>query len=136
MPEYVSKELKFRNLPSGCKPRLKAIGLHPINNVVDITNFILFELGQPLHSFDKDKIKGNKVIVRSFPTGTRFTTLDGVERELNENDLMVCNTEEPYVLPEYSVDWKAVSPKLRPMYSSKVPVSIRYSYGRQHVVMG
>ena len=75
--------------------RLKAIGLHPINNVVDVTNYILFELGQPLHSFDKDKIKGNKVIVRSFPTGTKFTTLDGTERELNENDLMVCNTEEP-----------------------------------------
>ena len=75
--------------------RLKAIGLHLINNVVDVTNYILFELGQPLHSFDKDKIKGNKVIVRSFPTGTKFTTLDGTERELNENDLMVCNTEEP-----------------------------------------
>ena len=62
---------------------------------MDVTNFILFELGQPLHSFDKDKIKGNKVIIRSFPTGTKFITLDGVERELNENDLMVCNTEEP-----------------------------------------
>lgn len=81
--------------PEWLQTRLKAIGLHPINNVVDITNFILFELGQPLHSFDKDKIKGNKVIIRSFPTGTKFTTLDGVERELNENDLMVCNTQEP-----------------------------------------
>ncbi len=87
--------VKVQESPEWLQTRLKAIGLHPINNVVDITNFILFELGQPLHSFDKDKIKGNKVIVRSFPTGTRFTTLDGVERELNENDLMVCNTEEP-----------------------------------------
>ena len=87
--------VKVQESPEWLQTRLKAIGLHPINNVVDITNFILFELGQPLHSFDKDKIKGNKVIVRSFPTGTKFTTLDGVERELNENDLMVCNTEEP-----------------------------------------
>ena len=128
--------VKVQESPEWLQTRLKAIGLHPINNVVDITNFILFELGQPLHSFDKDKIKGNKVIVRSFPTGTRFTTLDGVERELNENDLMVCNTEERMCIAGVFGDWKAVSPKLRPMYSSKVPVSIRYSYGRQHVVMG
>lgn len=87
--------IKVQESPEWLQTRLKAIGLHPINNIVDITNFILFELGQPLHSFDKDKIKGNKVIIRSFPTGTKFTTLDGVERELNENDLMVCNTEEP-----------------------------------------
>lgn len=87
--------VKVQESPEWLQNRLKAIGLHPINNVVDVTNFILFELGQPLHSFDKDKIKGNKVIIRSFPTGTKFTTLDGVERELNENDLMVCNTEEP-----------------------------------------
>lgn len=87
--------VKVQESPEWLQNRLKAIGLHPINNVVDVTNFILFELGQPLHSFDKDKIKGNKVIIRSFPTGTKFTTLDGLERELNENDLMVCNTEEP-----------------------------------------
>ena len=87
--------VKIQESPEWLQTRLKAIGLHPINNVVDVTNYILFELGQPLHSFDKDKIKGNKVIVRSFPTGTKFTTLDGTERELNENDLMVCNSEEP-----------------------------------------
>lgn len=81
--------------PEWLQTRLKAIGLHPINNVVDITNFILFELGQPLHAFDKDQVKGNKVIIRSFPTGTKFTTLDGIERELDKNDLMVCNAEEP-----------------------------------------
>lgn len=87
--------VKVQESPEWLQTRLKAIGLHPINNVVDVTNFILFELGQPLHSFDKDKIAGNKVIIRSFPSGTKFTTLDGVERELNENDLMVCNTEVP-----------------------------------------
>lgn len=81
--------------PAWLRNRLKAIGLNPINNVVDISNYILFELGQPLHTFDKDKIKGGKVLLRSFPTGTKFVTLDGVERELNENDLMVCNAEAP-----------------------------------------
>lgn len=87
--------VEVKDSPAWLQTRLKAIGLHPINNVVDVTNFILFELGQPLHAFDKDRIKGNKVIIRSFPSGTKFTTLDGIERELNENDLMVCNMEEP-----------------------------------------
>lgn len=87
--------VQVKESPEWLQNRLKAIGLHPINNVVDITNFILFELGQPLHAFDKDKIEGNKVIIRSFPTGTHFTTLDGVERELNEKDLMVCNASQP-----------------------------------------
>ncbi|MDE7074299.1 MAG: phenylalanine--tRNA ligase subunit beta [Odoribacter sp.] len=87
--------VEVKDSPAWLQTKLKSIGLHPINNVVDVTNFILFELGQPLHSFDKDKIKGGKVIVRSFATGTKFTTLDGVEHELNENDLMVCNAEEP-----------------------------------------
>lgn len=87
--------VKVQESPEWLQAHLKAIGHNPINNVVDVTNFILFELGQPLHAFNKDKIKGNKVIVRSFPTGTKFTTLDGVERSLDENDLMICNTEEP-----------------------------------------
>lgn len=87
--------VEVKESPEWLRTRLKAIGLNPINNIVDITNFILFELGQPLHSFDKDKVKGNKVVIRSFPTGTPFVTLDGIERKLDENDLMVCNTEEP-----------------------------------------
>lgn len=87
--------VEVKESPEWLRTRLKAIGLNPINNIVDITNFILFELGQPLHSFDKDKVKGNKVVIRSFPTGTPFVTLDGIERKLDENDLMVCNAEEP-----------------------------------------
>lgn len=87
--------VEVKESPEWLRTRLKAIGLNPINNIVDITNYILFELGQPLHAFDKDKIKGNKVILRSFPTGTPFITLDGIERKLDENDLMVCNTEAP-----------------------------------------
>ena len=81
--------------PEWLQNRMKAIGLHPINNIVDVTNYILFGLGQPLHSFDKDKIKGNEVIVKSVAKGTKFTTLDGVERELHEDDLMICNSETP-----------------------------------------
>ena len=74
---------------------LKVIGLRPINNVVDITNYILHGVGQPLHSFDADKIKGNKVVVRSATEGAKFVTLDGVERTLTDRDLMICNVEEP-----------------------------------------
>ncbi|GHV65939.1 phenylalanine--tRNA ligase beta subunit [Bacteroidia bacterium] len=81
--------------PEWLRNKLKAVGLNPINNVVDITNFILLELGQPLHAFDKDKIAGAQVIIRSFPTGTPFTTLDGVERKLDANDLMICDSEKP-----------------------------------------
>jgi phenylalanyl-tRNA synthetase beta chain len=81
--------------PEWLQNRLKAIGLNPINNVVDITNYVLFETGQPLHAFDYSKITGNKVIVKTLDNGTQFTTLDEVKRELNENDLMICNAEAP-----------------------------------------
>ena len=79
--------------PAWLKQRLKTIGLSPINNIVDITNFVLHETGQPLHAFDAAEIKGNKVVVRTLDSGTKFVTLDSVERELNENDLMICNAE-------------------------------------------
>ena len=80
--------------PEWLRNRLNAIGLHPINNIVDITNFVLHELGQPLHAFDADKIKGDKVIIDVLPRGTVFKTLDGVERKLQETDLMICNEKE------------------------------------------
>jgi phenylalanyl-tRNA synthetase beta chain len=81
--------------PDWLQNRLKAIGLRPINNAVDITNFVLHELGQPLHAFDLDKIKGNKVIVKTCAEGTVFKTLDGVDRKLAATDLMICNEKEP-----------------------------------------
>ncbi len=81
--------------PTWLQNRLKAIGLSPINNVVDATNYVLHELGQPLHAFDASKIKGNKVMVKTLQKGTKFTTLDGVERELHEEDLMICNADKP-----------------------------------------
>jgi len=80
--------------PEWMKNKLRAIGQNPINNVVDITNFVLNEIGQPLHAFDADRITGKKVIVRNLPEKTRFITLDEVERELSSRDLMICNTEE------------------------------------------
>jgi len=81
--------------PDWLKNRLRAIGLSPINNVVDATNYVLHELGQPLHAFDATKIKGNKVVVQTLPTGTKFVTLDGEERTLHEEDLMICDEEKP-----------------------------------------
>lgn len=80
--------------PEWLQNRLKMIGLTPINNIVDITNYVLFETGQPLHAFDAAEIKGGKVIVKTLPEKTKFITLDEVERELDENDLMICNAEE------------------------------------------
>ena len=87
--------LKVDESPEWLKNRIKAIGLSPINNVVDATNYVLHDLGQPLHAFDANKVTGNKVEVKTLPTGTKFTTLDGVERELHEDDLMICNAEKP-----------------------------------------
>jgi len=81
--------------PSWLQHRLKAIGLSPINNVVDTTNYVLHELGQPLHAFDANKIESNKIEVRTCKTGTKFTTLDEVERELHEDDLMICDGKKP-----------------------------------------
>jgi phenylalanyl-tRNA synthetase beta chain len=77
--------------PDWLKNKLKSIGLRPVNNIVDITNFILHETGQPLHAFDLDKIKGNKVIVETLPEGTPFITLDEKERKLSSSDIMICN---------------------------------------------
>lgn len=87
--------IKVEASPAWLQNRLKAIGLAPKNNVVDITNYVLHELGQPLHAFDANKITGNKVIVKTLPKGTKFTTLDEVERELHEEDLMICDAEKP-----------------------------------------
>jgi len=80
--------------PEWLQHRLRSIGLNPINNVVDITNFVLHETGQPLHAFDAAAVTGDKVVVRTLPAGSKFVTLDGVERELAASDLMICNASE------------------------------------------
>lgn len=87
--------LKVDVSPSWLQHRLKSIGLSPINNIVDITNYVLHELGQPLHAFDANKITGNKIEVKTCNAGTKFTTLDDVERVLHEDDLMICDAEKP-----------------------------------------
>ena len=97
-PEYdgiTIRDLKVGPSPEWLQEKLLAIGLHPINNVVDISNFVLFELGQPLHTFDADKIAGGKVIVRRAAEGEKIVTLDGVERNLHANDMVIANAEGP-----------------------------------------
>jgi phenylalanyl-tRNA synthetase beta chain len=81
--------------PQWLQGRLRSIGLNPINNVVDATNFVLHELGQPLHAFDADQLAGRKIIVKNMPQGTPFVTLDGVEHKLSADDLMICDASRP-----------------------------------------
>lgn len=89
------RNIKVGESPEWLKNYLSAIGQRPINNIVDITNFILLGMGQPLHCFDVDKIDGGKIVVRKCKQDTPFTTLDGVERRLDERDLMICNADKP-----------------------------------------
>ena len=100
-PRYAGVTIKgvtVKESPEWLKDKLNTIGLRPINNIVDITNYILHAYGQPLHCFDADKVKGGRVVVQTLAEGTPFVTLDGVERKLNENDLMICNAEEAMCL--------------------------------------
>ncbi len=97
-PRYTGVSISgitVKESPDWLKTALQTIGLRSINNVVDVTNFILMETGQPLHAFDADKIKGGKVVVRKAREGERFTTLDGTERTMTAADLMICNESEP-----------------------------------------
>lgn len=97
-PRYCAvsvKNCEVKESPKWLKERLTTIGLRPINNIVDITNYIMMAYGQPLHCFDADMIKGGKVVVKTMPEGTPFVTLDGEEHKLSERDLAICNTEEP-----------------------------------------
>ena len=97
-PRYagvVVRNVTVKESPEWLQVKLKTIGLRPINNIVDITNYILHAYGQPMHCFDADKIKGGKIVVKTVAEGTPFVTLDGVEHKLSEHDLMVCNAEKP-----------------------------------------
>lgn len=89
------RNVEVKESPEWLRNLLLAIGQRPINNIVDITNFILNGIGQPLHCFDLAKVKGEKIVVRTCPEGTPFVTLDGVERKLSDKDLMICNAESP-----------------------------------------
>ncbi|GIV26734.1 MAG: phenylalanine--tRNA ligase beta subunit [Bacteroidia bacterium] len=87
--------VKVAPSPQWLQNTLNALGIRPINNIVDITNYVMLELGQPLHAFDVRAIKGNKIVVCNVPQGTEFVTLDGIKRQLSSHDLMICNAEEP-----------------------------------------
>ena len=86
---------EVKESPEWLKTKLTTIGLRPINNIVDITNYVMMALGQPLHCFDADMVKGHKIVVKTMPEGTPFQTLDGVEHKLSDRDLAICNAEEP-----------------------------------------
>ncbi len=97
-PRYCAVTVKgceVKESPKWLKDKLNTIGLRPINNIVDITNYVMMAYGQPLHCFDADMIEGNKVVVKAMPNGTKFQTLDGVEHELTDRDLAICNATEP-----------------------------------------
>ena len=97
-PRYCALTLtgcEVKESPEWLQERLRIIGLRPINNIVDITNYIMMAYGQPLHCFDADMIKGGEVVVKAMPEGTPFVTLDGEEHKLSERDLAICNAEEP-----------------------------------------
>ena len=88
-------DCEVKESPEWLKNKLNTIGLRPINNIVDITNYVMMAYGQPLHTFDADMVKGHKIVVKTMPDGTPFQTLDGEEHKLSDRDLAICNEEEP-----------------------------------------
>lgn len=100
-PRYTARMIRnvtIKESPAWLKKKLTSIGLRPINNIVDVTNFILHELGQPLHAFDLDRLEGQKIVVRRAADGETFTTLDSKERKLSSSDLMICDAEKPVAI--------------------------------------
>lgn len=131
-PRYAG--LTLTNLTVGPSPnwlqnRLKAIGLSPINNIVDATNYVLHELGQPLHAFDLDKVQDRTIVVKRLPEGTTFTTLDGVERKLSAEDLMICDSQKPMCIAGvFGGQYSGVSDSTTSIFLESAyfdPVSIR-----------
>ena len=123
------ENIKVESSPKWLQNKLKSIGLSPVNNVVDITNYILHELGQPLHAYDLEKIKSNTIEVKTLKKDTVFTTLDGLERKLNETDLMVCDKNIPMCIAGiYGGDYHGVSNETKSIFLESAyfnPVSIR-----------
>ena len=123
------ENIKVESSPKWLQNKLKSIGLSPVNNVVDITNYILHEVGQPLHAYDLEKIKSNTIEVKTLKEDTVFTTLDGLERKLNETDLMVCDKNKPMCIAGvYGGDYHGVSNETKSIFLESAyfnPVSIR-----------
>ena len=88
-------DCEVKESPDWLKNKLNTIGLRPINNIVDITNYVMMAYGQPLHTFDADMVKGHQIVVKTMPEGTPFQTLDGEEHKLSDRDLAICNAEDP-----------------------------------------
>jgi len=127
--------IEVKESPGWLQNRMKAIGAKPINNIVDITNFVLHETGQPLHAFDADEIIGNQVVIKKLPEGTRFKTLDDLEVKLSAEDLMICNTKEAMVIAGVLGGMKSgVTEKTKNIFIESAcfnPVSIRRT-ARRH----
>ena len=123
-----------KDSPQWLQNRLKAIGLSPINTIVDATNYVLHDLGQPLHAFDADRISGKKINVKTVKAGTKFVTLDGVERTLHEEDLMICDAEKPLCIAGvFGGENSGVSKETNSIFLESAyfnPVSIRKSAKR------
>ncbi|HET7360524.1 MAG TPA: phenylalanine--tRNA ligase subunit beta, partial [Salinimicrobium sp.] len=137
VPRYCGitiSDIKIEGSPKWLKNRLKAIGIAPKNNVVDVTNYVMHELGQPLHAFDAEKIAGKEIIVKTLAKGTKFTTLDGIERELHREDLMICDAEKPIALAGvFGGQDSAVSENTTKIFIESAyfnPVSVRKSAKR------
>lgn len=126
--------LTVKPSPTWLQNRLKAIGLTPKNNIVDATNYVLHELGQPLHAFDASQIRGNKVIVKTMPAGTKFITLDDVERTLHEEDLLICDEVGPMCIAGvFGGKMSGVTERTQEIFLESAyfnPVSIRKSAKR------
>lgn len=134
------RNIQVQESPDWLKDKLRTVGLRPINNIVDITNFILMEVGQPLHAFDADMILGNQVVVRRLPQDTPFVTLDGVERKLDARDLMICNAgngngpQPMCIAGVFGGEQSGVTMKTRNVFIESAyfnPVSIRKTSKRQ-----
>jgi phenylalanyl-tRNA synthetase beta chain len=123
--------------PQWLQDRLKAIGMNPINNVVDVTNYVLHELGQPLHAFDADELRKRRIVVKNLPEGTLFITLDNVERKLSADDLMICDGEGPVAIGGvFGGLHSGVSEKTRNIFIESAyfdPVSIRRTSKRHGI---
>jgi len=123
------ENIKIDNSPKWLQDRLKAIGLTPINNIVDITNYVLHEVGQPLHAYDLKKIKSKTIEVKTLKEGSTFITLDGVERKLKNTDLMICDKNTPMCIAGvYGGDYYGVSKETKSIFLESAcfnPVSIR-----------
>ena len=133
VPRYAGitiTDINVADSPKWLLEKLKSIGLNPVNNIVDITSYILHGLGQPLHAFDADKIEGDKIVVKNLPGGTKFTSLDGKVRELHEDDIMICDSNDNplCIAGVFGGEYSGVSKNTKTIFLESAyfnPVSIR-----------